>query len=170
TGLNKLFELDISESDLSRLALALGSDVPFFLNPVPSFAESRGEVLYRLNITSEKILLIVNPGIHISTKWAFGLIKPTIPVSSLKLFTLKENISIEDILVFASNDFESIVFTHFPAVSEVKEKMIEFGAKYSMMTGTGSTVWGLFDDKEAAYQTELYFRYKNYFTFVQKTI
>ncbi|MDT3696918.1 MAG: 4-(cytidine 5'-diphospho)-2-C-methyl-D-erythritol kinase [Ignavibacterium sp.] len=169
-GFNKLFDLKISNSDLSRLALSLGSDVPFFLNPVPSFAESRGETLYPLNIITKKFLLIVNPGIHISTKWAFGLIKPSLPKSSLKLFTLKQNISIDEIITSASNDFENIVFTHFPVVSEVKEKMIELGAKQSMMTGTGSTVWGMFDEKEAAFQTELYFKRKNYFVFIQETI
>ncbi len=68
----------------------------------------------------------------------------------------------------ASNDFEKIVFDHFPDIKEIKEKMLNFGAKHSMMTGTGSTVWALFDDEEAAYQTEQYFKCKNYFTFIQK--
>lgn len=169
-GLNKLFDLAISDSDLAKLALSLGSDVPFFLKPVPSFAESRGEILYPLNIITKKFLVIINPGIHISTRWAFGLIKPALPKSSLKLFTSKKDILIEEILNLASNDFEEIIFNHYPAILEIKKKMIEFGAKYSMMTGTGSTVWGFFEEEEAANQTELYFKSKDYFTFLQKTI
>lgn len=169
-GLTKLFNIKISDSDLSGMGLSLGSDVPFFLNPVPSFAESRGEILYPLSIIAKKFLLIVNPGIHISTRWAFGLIKPSLPKSSLKLFALKQNISIEEIITAASNDFENIVFAHFPMVAGIKKKMFEFGARQSMMTGTGSTVWGMFDDKETAYQAEVYFKNKNYFVFMQKTI
>lgn len=169
-GLNKLFDLAISDSDLAKLALSLGSDVPFFLKPMPSFAESRGEILYPLNIINKKFLVIINPGIHISTRWAFGLIKPSIPESSLKLFISKKDIPIEEILNLASNDFEEIIFNHYPAILEIKKKMIEFGAKYSMMTGTGSTVWGFFDEEESANHTELYFKSKDYFTFLQNTI
>jgi 4-diphosphocytidyl-2C-methyl-D-erythritol kinase len=58
----------------------------------------------------------------------------------------------------------------FLKIKEIKEKMLHFGANYSMMTGTGSTVWAMFDDEEAAYQTELYFKCKNYFTFIQEPI
>lgn len=169
-ALNELFNLDLSNQILNQLALQLGSDVPFFINPVPLFAESRGEILYPINFKLDKYLLIVNPGIHIATKWAFSLIKPNNPQSSLKSFIDKESCCIKDIMKIASNDFEKIVFEHFPEIKEIKEKMFEFGASYSMMTGTGSTVWAMFDDEEAAYQTELYFKCKNYFTFIQDPI
>lgn len=169
-GLKKFFNLDISSHELSKLAISLGSDVPFFLNPVPSYAESRGEVLYPIKLKIDKYLLIVNRGIHIATKWAFSLIKPQQPSFSLKSFIAKDFVSVEDIMKSASNDFENIVFEHFSEIREIKEKMLEFGAAFSMMTGTGSTVWGMFDEEEAAYQTELFFKCKNYFTFIQKAI
>lgn len=169
-SLNQLFHLNISKNDLSKLALQLGSDVPFFVNPIPSFAKSRGEVLYPLNFKIDKYLLIVNPGIHVATKWAFGLIQPKQPDKSLKSFGKNDNINIEDIVRIASNDFEKVVFEKFSEIKEIKNKMLEFGANYSMMTGTGSTVWAMFDDEEAAYQTELYFKCKNYFTFIQNPI
>ncbi|MFZ1281469.1 MAG: 4-(cytidine 5'-diphospho)-2-C-methyl-D-erythritol kinase, partial [Ignavibacteriaceae bacterium] len=75
-ALAKLFNLELDAETVGRLALNLGSDVPFFINPVSSFAESRGEVLTSINFKFDKYLLIVNPGIHVATKWAFGLIKP----------------------------------------------------------------------------------------------
>lgn len=169
-ALAKLFNLELDAETVGRLALNLGSDVPFFINPVPSFAESRGEVLTSINFKLDKYLLIVNPGIHVATKWAFGLIKPNQPKESLKSFIGKNELKIYEIMKIASNDFEKIVFEHFPEIKEIKEKMLHFGANYSMMTGTGSTVWAMFDDEEAAYQTELYFKCKNYFTFIQEPI
>ena len=170
SALIKLFDLDIDSVTIGRFALNLGSDVPFFINPVSSFAESRGEVLSSIKLKLDKYLLIVNPGIHIATKWAFGLMKPAQPKNSLKTFIGKSEISIDEVMRFASNDFEKIVFEHFPEIKEIKEKMLYFGANYSMMTGTGSTVWAMFDDEETAFQTELFFKCKNYFTFIQEPI
>lgn len=169
-ALSKVFNLEIDRETIIKLALSLGSDVPFFINPVASFAESRGEILTPINFKVDKYLLIVNPGIHIATKWAFGLIKPIQPEQSLKSIIKKDDISINEIMKMASNDFEKIVFEKFPEIKEIRNKMLEFGANYSMMTGTGSTVWAMFDDEEAAYQTELYFKCKNYFTFIQEPI
>jgi len=169
-ALTKLFNLKIDAKYRSQLALKLGSDVPYFLNPVSSYAESRGEVLIPLNFKLDKYLLLVNPGIHVATKWAFGIITPMQPNVSLKSLISNSIIEIEDVMCLASNDFENIVFNHFPEIRAIKEKMLHFGANYSMMTGTGSTVWAMFDDEETAYQTELYFKCKNYFTFIQSPI
>ena len=164
----KLFDLKIEKSHLSNLALKLGSDVPYFLNPVPCYAESRGEILVPIKLKLDKYLLVVNPGIHVATKWAFGLIKPKMPAYSLKSLISKSEMEIEEVMRLASNDFEKIVFGHFPEIKEIKGRMLHLGAKHSMMTGTGSTVWALFEDKEAANQTEQYFKCKNYFTLIQK--
>lgn len=166
-ALIKLFNLKIETNDLNKIALNLGSDVPYFLNPVTAFAESRGEILTPINIKIKETLLVVNPGIHISTKWAFGFIKPKVPQVSLKSIIDKSEIDINDLKKIATNDFEEIVFKDYIQIKEIKEKMLQFGASFSMMTGTGSTVWGFFEDEEAAYQTELYFKCKNYFTFIQ---
>ena len=166
-GFTKLFDIQISQNELQKIALNLGSDVTFFLNPVPSYAESRGEILTPLNLKINKYILIVNPGIHISTKWAFSLITPKQPQISLKTLGGKNLIDIEEVLDLATNDFENKVFDHYPSIKEIKDKMIEFGAISSKLTGTGSTVWGIFDEEEPAYQTELYFKCKNYFTYIE---
>jgi 4-diphosphocytidyl-2-C-methyl-D-erythritol kinase len=169
-GFTKLFDIQISQNELQKIALNLGSDVTFFLNPVPSYAESRGEILTPLNLKINKYILIVNPGIHISTKWAFSLITPKQPQISLKTLVGKNLIDIEEVLDLATNDFENKVFDHYPSIKEIKDKMIEFGAISSKLTGTGSTVWGIFDEEEPAYQTELYFKCKNYFTYIESPI
>ena len=169
-GFTKLFDIQISQNELQKIALNLGSDVTFFLNPVPSYAESRGEILTPLNLKINKYILIVNPGIHISTKWAFSLITPKQPQISLKTLVGKNLIDIEEVLDLATNDFENKVFDHYPSIKEIKDKMIDFGAISSKLTGTGSTVWGIFDEEEPAYQTELYFKCKNYFTYIESPI
>lgn len=169
-ALTKLYRLNIVKNHLSHLALSLGSDVPYFLNPVPSFAESRGESLYPIPFKLDKYLLIVNPGIHVATRWAFGLIHPKHPEISLKTLLGQDKITSDDIIRIAFNDFEKIVFEHFPEIKDIKEKILNFGAAYSMMTGTGSTVWGMFDDVESANRSEIYFKKKSYFTFLQRPI
>lgn len=167
-GLNELFSLGIDSSKLSSIALELGSDVPLFLTKLPAYAESRGEKLVPIILDVQGFLLIVNPGIHISTKFAFSRITPKSPSKSLKDLIVNGKIKFEDLVRYASNDFEEIVFEEFPEIKEIKNRMIQFGSKLSLMTGTGSTVFGFFDDEEAAYQTELFFKCKNYFTHLER--
>jgi 4-diphosphocytidyl-2-C-methyl-D-erythritol kinase len=149
--------LNIEHHLLSQLALKLGSDVPYFLNPVPAFAESRGEIITPVNLKIDKPILIVNPGIHISTKWAFGHIKPHQPKVSLKSLISYNEIPIDDLKHIAVNDFEEVVFKKYPEIKKIKEVMIESGAILSMMTGTGSTVFGIFENKKAADEAALKF-------------
>lgn len=166
-ALTSLYDLAIEKQKLFEIALKLGSDVPYFLNPVAAFAESRGEIILPVNLKIDKPLLIVNPGIHISTKWAFNLLTPIKTNISLKSFTTKTTIDIKELMSVATNDFETVVFNEFSEIENIKKKMIEFGAVFSMMTGTGSTIWGIFDEEEPAYQTELFFKCKNYFTHIE---
>ena len=166
--LNSILEPALTEDRLellSSVALKLGSDVPYFLNPVPAFAESRGEKISPIKLKIEKPILIVNPGIHISTKWAFGLIKPHKPEVSLKSLINYREISIDDLKQIAVNDFEEVVFAVHPEIKNIKEVMLQSGAILSMMTGTGSTVFGIFKNKKAAEEAALEFP-NQYFKFV----
>lgn len=150
---------------LSQIALKLGSDVPYFLNPAPAFAESRGEIITPVNLKIDKPILIVNPGIHISTKWAFGHIKPHQPKVSLKTLISYKEITIDDLKQIAVNDFEEVVFAEYPEIKNIKEVMLQSGATLSIMTGTGSTVFGIFENKKATEEAALKFP-ESYFKFV----
>lgn len=163
--LNNLFELYIDVELLSNIALKLGSDVPYFLNPVPAFAESRGEKILPINFRIDKPILLVNPGIHISTKWAFSLIKPHYPLVSLKSLVGRKVISIKDITGIAVNDFEEIVFDEYAEIKNIRDVFNQSGAMHSMMTGTGSTVLGIFENKKAAEETAYKFP-KIYFSYI----
>jgi len=162
---NKMFDLGLSYQELSKLALELGSDVPYFLNPVPSYAESRGELLYPLNIEIPYPILIVNPGIKIDTAWAFKKIRPVSPVKNL-LQILQENLDDFDKLKSCvKNDFEEVVFNEFTLLKQIKEELYKQGAEFSLMSGTGSTVYGIFFNLQKAYLAEEYFK-QQYFTFL----
>ncbi|GMU96913.1 MULTISPECIES: 4-(cytidine 5'-diphospho)-2-C-methyl-D-erythritol kinase [Ignavibacterium] len=167
-GLNELFSLNIEHKKLKELALDLGSDVPLFLEKLPAYAESRGEIIYPVRISFNGYLLIVNPGIHISTKWAFGKVIPEKPKVSLKELIKNDEIKFDDLITYATNDFEPIIFKEYPRIEEIKIRMQNFDSRLTLMTGTGSTVFGFFDDEEAANQAEQFFKCKNYFTYLQR--
>ncbi len=165
-SINELFELQIKNETLNKFALQLGSDVPFFLNPVPSYASSRGEILSPIDLEITKPILLVNPGIHISTKWAYENIKPQTPVFKFKSLS-QENVnkiaSLKDKVV---NDFEEIAFAAHPLLAEIKKKMGDFQAEFVLMSGSGSTMFGVFPDNNSAQKAKQYFS-KTYFTYLQ---
>ena len=164
-ALNKQMELGINLQKLSELCLALGSDVPYFLNPVPSYAESRGEKLFPINLEIPYPILLINTGIKIETGWAFSKINPSSP--SVHLKDLIGN-GLPDFDVLRSNmknDFEEIVFNEYPELKKIKDELYKLGAQFALMSGTGSTIFGIFSNLQKAYWAEDYFKQK-YFTFL----
>lgn len=149
-ALNTLFELKLDYNVLSSLALALGSDVPFFLNPVPCFASSRGEIMKSINLSIGEPILIINPGIHISTKWAFENIKVHDHKRCLKELANKNNITLSDIKECAVNDFENIIFQKYPEIKSIKDELYDLGAGFVLMTGTGSSIFAIFSNLQKA--------------------
>ena len=143
--LNTKFNLGISKEQLMAYALQLGSDCPFFIYNKPCFATGRGEIIEPVEIDlSAYKFLIVNPGIHISTKQAFSELTPFIPSISIKK-TIKQPINAWKDSI--KNDFESAVFKNFPEIKEIKNELYKSGAVYASMTGSGSTVFGIFEKK-----------------------
>ncbi|MBT8387608.1 MAG: 4-(cytidine 5'-diphospho)-2-C-methyl-D-erythritol kinase [Ignavibacteria bacterium] len=161
-AINKLYNLNLDYETLSSFALQLGSDVPYFLTPVPSYAASRGELLTRIQFSLGYPILLVNPGIHISTKWAFEKIIPGKNKSSLKAFFEKSKIDFETMMDYVTNDFEEIVFNDYPEIANIKDKLYEYGAEFALMTGTGSTVFGIFRNLQKARKAEEIFSQSNY--------
>lgn len=141
--LNKKFNLRMNDERLMKYALELGSDCPFFIRNTPCYATGRGEILeaVSLNLSPYKFVL-VNPQVHINTGWAFSKIKPL-----AERMPLKEIIAspVEKWKANLKNDFEEAVFAQHPQIKECKETLYNAGAVYASMTGSGSTVFGLFD-------------------------
>lgn len=144
--LNDAFHLLLSKEQLIDYALQLGSDCPFFILNQPCFATGRGEVLEEMALDlSEYQFIIVNPKIHIGTGWAFSNINPAIPTQSIKNSIQQPISNWKDILV---NDFEAPAISHYPEIGAIKEKLYNQGAIYSSMTGSGSTVYGIFEKEK----------------------
>jgi 4-diphosphocytidyl-2-C-methyl-D-erythritol kinase len=140
--LNKYFGLEIDINKLKDIALQLGSDCPFFIENSPSYAEGRGEMLSALNeIPGELYLVLVNPGIHVSTAEAYKSCVPAVPDTDLKDIY---NMKISDWKNLMINDFEEPIFRKYPAIGELKKLLYDTGALYSSMSGSGSTVYGIF--------------------------
>lgn len=143
--LNNLFHLDLSHDALSELALELGSDCPFFLLNQSCFAQGRGEIIepVPVDLSGYKIV-IINPGLHISTARAFSLLD--FPDSKNPERNLKETIQmpVEHWKNELVNDFEEPVFNEFPVLNTIREDLYKAGAVYASMSGSGSTIYGIF--------------------------
>jgi len=141
-ALNQLFNLQLSVDKLMQYALTLGSDCPFFIINTPAFATGRGEILKPINVNLDGYrIVIVNPGIAISTKLAFSLITPKVPDTNMEAIICEPVTSWKENLI---NDFEEPIFNSFPELANIKETLYQKGAIYASMTGTGSTVYGIF--------------------------
>lgn len=143
TLLNRKFQLQLSEEKLISYALNLGSDCPFFVINKPCLASGRGENLtpIQLDLSSYKIVL-VNPAIHVSTKEAFSKLSPAILAKSIQQIIQQPITTWKDEL---KNDFEESVFQLHPAIAEVKQQLYAMGAVYAAMSGSGSSVYGIFN-------------------------
>lgn len=140
--LNDYCKLNIAENELEDMALQLGSDCPFFIPNTPQFAKGRGEQMTALELNlSGYSLLLICPEVHISTGKAFGMITPR-PAP----FNLQElaKLSVPEWKDHISNDFEEPVFTQHPELAGIKQQLYTGGAVYASMSGTGSSIYGLF--------------------------
>lgn len=144
--LNKKFNLELSEKHLIDYSLQLGSDCPFFIVNKPCFATGRGEILeqLKLDLSGYKIVL-VHPGIHVSTEWAFANIDPGRRTVSLKQVIHSPIKSWKQEL---KNDFEVPVFNKYPEIKKIKDDLYYAGATYAAMSGSGSAVYGIFEKKK----------------------
>jgi 4-diphosphocytidyl-2-C-methyl-D-erythritol kinase len=140
--INDKFQLKLTLQQLIDYALQLGSDCPFFIINKPCFATSRGEIMQPIDLDlSDYQLVIINPQIHIGTGWAFGNIVPQIPTKSILQIINQPIATWKDELI---NDFEKPAINQYTEIGIIKKTLYQQGAVYSAMTGSGSTVFGLF--------------------------
>jgi 4-diphosphocytidyl-2-C-methyl-D-erythritol kinase len=144
-ALNELFELKITPKKLEKLAVKLGADCPVFVRNKPVFASGVGNVFKSIDLSLKGyFLILVKPDIHISTPEAYSLLIPEIPEISLSEL-IKQPISEWKNLI--KNDFEKSVFARYPSIEIIKNKLYEIGAIYASMSGSGSSVYGIFDNE-----------------------
>ncbi len=143
--LNSHFQLDLNSEKLRYYALQLGSDCPFFIDNLPSIASGRGEQLKIADLDlSGYWLALHDPGIHISTHETYEGITPQTPEQEISSIIAQPVSHWKDHLI---NDFEATIFDRYPSINAIKKGMYASGALYASMTGTGSTVIGIFEEK-----------------------
>lgn len=145
--INRIFGLSIEPQKLKDIAADLGSDCPFFIDSVPAFASGRGEILTPApNILNGYYIVMANPGIQAGTREAYAGCKPALPDTSLRELVSRPVEEWKDSVI---NDFEGILFPKYPLIKELKSAFYASGAVFSSMSGSGSTVFGIYDEKPA---------------------
>lgn len=143
--IDRHFVLNIDNRDLKALALELGSDCPFFVDGIPSFATGRGEILTPVRpMLSGYYLVILNPGVGINTGEAYQNCRPGVPSTSLLELIKLPVIEWKGLIL---NDFEDYTIKKHPIIGELKNGLYKTGALFSLMSGSGSSVYGIFSVK-----------------------
>ena len=152
-GLNQLFQVGASQKELAALGATLGSDVPFFLYGGTAIGTGRGEQIEPLPDLPPCWILLINPRIHVSSAWAYKNInlKLTNFPTKNNVFSQQHN-AVTDALRTLENMLEEPVISHYPIIASIKNRLLEEGAEWASMSGSGSTVFGVFKEKELAEQ------------------
>lgn len=142
-ALNEKFSLGMSVDQMEQLSAQLGADCPFFIKNQPVFAEGIGDIFTDIEIVLKgKTLVLVKPDISVSTADAYSLVSPHKPQQSLRESL---RLPVEEWKNHVVNDFESSVFKKFPEIAAIKDRLYDLGALYASMSGSGSAVYGIFN-------------------------
>lgn len=144
--INEKFALNIPKRKMVQYASELGSDCAFFIKNAPAFITGKGEKVGNLKLSLQPYhIVILYPNIHINTAKAYSNVIPTKPLRSLK--TDLENLSISHWHKYIHNDFEKSIFSLFPEIKRMKEKLYSLDAIYASLSGSGSAVYGVFKNE-----------------------
>ncbi|MCD6440270.1 MAG: 4-(cytidine 5'-diphospho)-2-C-methyl-D-erythritol kinase [Candidatus Marinimicrobia bacterium] len=146
--LNEQWELGLDEQQLIRIAVKIGADVAFYIHGKTQGAEGIGEQLIPLKLPRQFTLLLICPAIHISTKWAYQQFNLTKRKEGYKFHDVFESGKIQWSLF--ENQFESVVFSTYPEIGNIKTLLIKEGSQYAGLSGSGSTVFGIFKNRNNA--------------------
>lgn len=162
-GMNDLAGLNLTDETLEAYAARLGADCAFFIKGAPTFATGIGNEFHPISITplQGKTLMLIKPDVFVSTKDAYSLVHPEIPQHSLAEL-LCEPLSIWQQNVV--NDFERSVFPKFPQIAEVKQVLLDLGATYAAMSGSGASVFAIFDKEPIIHEEQ----FKDMFMYKEK--
>lgn len=143
--LNNLFHLGMSVSEMQLYASKLGADCAFFIEALPAYAEGIGENLHPIELDLSKyIMIVVKPSVAISTREAFAGINVRKPAKNCRDIVMQPIETWREELV---NDFEESLFPQHPELAAIKERLYELGALYAAMSGSGSALFGFFQEE-----------------------
>jgi len=160
--LNQVWQLNRSESELLQITTRLGADVAFFIRGKTQLAEGIGEQLVPITLPEDFIFLLICPPIQVSTRWAYQQFNLTKKKEGYKFRRLFESGRIRWELF--ENQFETVVFPAYPEIGIIKNQLLQKGALYAGLSGSGSTMFGIFKDRHCAASARQLFT--NYPTFI----
>lgn len=157
-GLNTMFNLGLSDEKLRHISSGIGADCPFFINNQPSFVSGIGDILRpcRLDL-SGYFLILVKPSVGVPTPVAYKHVKPALPDHNIRDILYQP---VKEWKMYLKNDFEDSVFKAFPGFFSIKKTLYDGGAEYASMSGSGSTIYGIFKQ-----DTDLRDRFRDMFYF-----
>ena len=157
-ALNRLHDQPFSNADLRQIAATLGSDIPFLVEGGTALMKGRGEILEALSWEGTVFYVLAYPGVEISTAWAYGQLSPILTENS-PYFNFIVSLSggcvdHDRLFEVLENDFTPAVDRAYPIVAELRSQLDRVGARATLMSGSGSTVYGVFDDRKTASQAQ----------------
>lgn len=140
---NQKFNLDLSDEQMETYVRPLGADCAFFIKNKPTYAFAKGDEFEELDIDlSSYYLVLVKPPVHVSTAQAYSKVKVKQPSTSLKNLI---HLPLQDWQAHVLNDFEPSVFANYPEIDKIKTQLYQAGAKFALMSGSGSSVFAIFE-------------------------
>ena len=156
-GIKNIYKLEVTESKLEEIGGEVGADVPFFIRGKTQLGEGIGDKLTQLPKAIMGTYLLVIPKISIRTEWAYSVIKNRLNNQNKNAkFSSFSNEDYSSLQIF-ENDFEQIVIPAYPEIGAIKSKLLNLGARFASLSGSGSTVYGVYDDEASAKEAELLF-------------
>lgn len=145
SAMNEIFALGIDRPTLASLAAELGSDTPFFVYDTPQYCTGRGEIMEPIDVDLRgKWLVVAKPQEGVSTAEAYGGVRPKVPQSDLRELVAQPVDRWQESIV---NDFEAHVLVSHPLIAQIKQALLDAGAEYAAMSGSGSAAFGIFDQQ-----------------------
>ena len=168
-GINNLYDIGLTTTQLKNISQDIGADVPFFIEGGIQHGQGIGDKLTPLNIKLPYTILLVFPNNTVNTRWAYSQIrnKLEIPIKAVNFADLMEKEMIPFQLF--ENDFEKIVFSTYPEIGLIKSKLLKNNARFASLSGSGSTVFGFFNDEADAISAELLFS-KSFKTIITQSL
>jgi len=149
-GLNTAWSMPLAQEDLKNLAVGLGADVPFFLEKGPCIARGIGEILEPIENWPEFWYVIVTPAIEVSTGWVYRTLKLKLTTDDYDDIVKWLEAGCADIAHILDNDLETVTSPHFPVIDRIKKSLMDEGAAGALMSGSGPSVFGIFESKARA--------------------
>ena len=157
-ALNRFYDQPFSNADLRQIAATLGSDIPFLVEGGTALMRGRGEILESLSWEGAVFYVLAYPDVEISTAWAYGQLGPILtensPYFSFIVSLSGGCVDHDRLFEVLENDFTPAVERTYPIVAELRSQLDRVGARATLMSGSGSTVYGIFDDRKTASQAQ----------------